>query len=53
MSKLKKDTRKPVQVSKSTHAVLLAVKEISRQPVGAIIDLLVQEKYPNLYKEQK
>ncbi len=51
---LKTDNRMPIQVSKDTHTVLMAVKEVQDGiPLGRIIDKLVKERYPNMYKEEK
>ena len=52
--KLKVENRMPIQVSQDTHTVLKAVKEVQDGiPLGKIVDRLVRERYPNMYKESK
>jgi len=46
MSKLKKHNRKPVQVSIETHKILVLASQLTKVPIGAIVDKLVKEKYP-------
>ena len=46
MSKLKKDNRKPIQVSSETHAILRLASQLTKVPIGSIVDKLIKEKYP-------
>jgi len=52
MSKRKKKERRPVQVSLFTHTVLVAASNLTDIPIGRLIDRLVKDKYPELYKEE-
>lgn len=50
MSKRKIDTRKPVQVSGFTHKVLKSISLIKDEPIGRIVDRIIQEKYPLMFE---
>ena len=52
MSKQKKDTRKPVQVSGFTHKVLKSISLIKDEPIGRIVDKIIKDKYPEMFKEE-
>jgi hypothetical protein len=52
MSKRKRDTRKPVQVSGFTHKVLKSISLIKDEPIGRIVDKIIQEKYPLMYEKE-
>jgi hypothetical protein len=52
MSKHKSDTRKPVQVSGFTHKVLKSISSIKGEPIGRIVDKIIEEKYPEMFEER-
>lgn len=52
MSKQKRETRKPVQVSGFTHKVLKSISLIKDEPIGRIVDKIIQEKYPEMFNKE-
>ncbi len=50
MSKLKADSRKPIQVDIRTHAILTAIKADTGQPLGKIVDKWAEERFPKEVK---
>jgi len=46
LSKLKADNRKPIQVDIRTHAILTAIKADTGQPLGRIVDKMIEERFP-------